>query len=34
VPTRRTDRDGDIAVVETGGRLAVLTRGVRASSPG
>ena len=32
VPTRRTDRDGDVAVVDSGGRLATVARGVAASS--
>jgi competence protein ComEC len=34
LPVRRTDRDGDIAVVERAGRLSVVARGVRASRPG
>ena len=34
LPTRRTDQDGDIAVVDQGGRLVVVARGVRASTPG
>jgi competence protein ComEC len=34
LPTRRTDQDGDVAVVDTDGRLSVVSRGVRASSPG
>ncbi len=34
LPTRRTDRDGDVAVTNSGGQLRVVARGVRASSPG
>jgi hypothetical protein len=34
LPVRRTDRDGDIAVVYSGGVLSVVSRGIRASSVG
>ena len=34
LPVLRTDRDGDIAVVDSGGTLSTVTRGIRASSVG
>jgi competence protein ComEC len=34
LPVRRTDRDGDIAVVDTNGALSTVTRGTRASAVG
>jgi competence protein ComEC len=34
LPVRRTDRDGDVAVVYSGGRLSTVARGTRASSLG
>jgi competence protein ComEC len=32
VATKRTDRDGDVAIVDTNGRLGAVTRGVSAST--
>ena len=34
LPTRRTDRDGDVAVVESGGVLSTVSRGITASTVG
>jgi competence protein ComEC len=34
LPVLRTDHDGDIAVVDSGGRLSTVSRGIRASSIG
>jgi len=34
LPFRRTDRDGDAAVVDSGGGLSTVTRGIAASTVG